>query len=90
MMQLDPGLTFALGALCMLTLALLVGLGVALRFAAWGWGRFRESDDLALSRQDGKVKLAGTLVDLARPGRKRAPKSGTARRVSNGREERPS
>lgn len=67
MIQVDPWFLFALGALCMLTCVLVIGLAVGLRVLAWAWRRVSVFDSLGASRNDGKVAVSGTLVDLARP-----------------------
>jgi hypothetical protein len=90
MAALDPSLTFALGALCALTVILLIGFGVGIGLASWLWNRISECDDLGLTREDGKVKLVGTLVDFKRPASRarkaRGPKTADdlMRRTSKG------
>lgn len=84
MQNIDPGFTFALGILVMLTLALVVALTFAGILLSWALKHLRGFDELGASREDGKVKLGGTLVDLARPrgARKREAKE---TKLGNGR-----
>lgn len=64
------GFAFALGALCMFCLALIVALAVSwsLGLALFGWAKKHMSgfDEFGASREDGKVSLGAQLIDVAR------------------------
>jgi hypothetical protein len=72
MMQLDATIVFALGALCMFCLALIVALGVGtwLFASLFSWAKKHVSgfDEIGATREDGKVSLGAQLVDLERKG----------------------
>lgn len=70
MSQIDPAILFALGALCMLTVTLIVALALVFTLGAKLWSFIMRHasvfDDFGASREDGMVHLGAHLIDIGR------------------------